>query len=539
MYHLQLTLILLIPCFATAVTTTVKVGQTFLASSADPRKGSVPWALISHGVAEKLFTVDAKDNVVSQVAHSARKIDTKGYEWEITLQSGYSFSDGTAVDAAHVAACLQELNQDNSAAQASLGRINVTAKASTTKSSSSRPVVQISSERPTHIMDAVLANWAFVVYYKDKEGHFVYTGPYAIKSLTEDRIDLVPNKFYHDGASEKRPSDVQVIKYDSGNDLANAIDDEPPKVDVAFHLPIDRLTDLRTKKGVHIRSFEVGYQYMMHYNVRPASQLSDISVRKAIDLVIDRNAMSQALQGGKGTRSLFPDYSPYFSDTLDPHGHADQAEELLETAGWKLENGKRMKDGNELTVKLVAYPHRPGLVIMQPVIAQELGKLGITVTSVLTGDDWSETQTIIDKKDFDLLLWAQHTLPAGDPAWFLNAFFRKGADKNYAGFESTTVDSLLDELAQAEAHAERVQDTKRVHDEILKSVPVSNLVTPAWHIGLSDRVEGNYKPWGSDYYVIRADTFLDYEPDKSGVPGVGSLQSLLSVAVLLILMVLV
>ena len=34
--------------------------------------------------------------------------------------------------------------------------------------------------------------------------------------------------------------------------------------------------------------------------------LSDVSVRKAIDLAIDRNALVTALDGGKATRSLFP-----------------------------------------------------------------------------------------------------------------------------------------------------------------------------------------------------------------------------------------
>ena len=47
-----------------------------------------------------------------------------------------------------------------------------------------------------------------------------------------------------------------------------------------------------------------------------------------------------------------------------------------------------------------------------------------------------------------------------------------------------------------------------LHDE----VPVSNLVTPFWHVGLSDRMK-DYEPWGSDYYVIRSDLFVS--PAKS------------------------
>ena len=36
--------------------------------------------------------------------------------------------------------------------------------------------IRIESERPTHVMDAVLAEWLFVIYYKDDDGNFIYTG---------------------------------------------------------------------------------------------------------------------------------------------------------------------------------------------------------------------------------------------------------------------------------------------------------------------------------------------------------------------------
>ena len=38
----------------------------------------------------------------------------------------------------------------------------------------------------------------------------------------------------------------------------------------------------------------------------------------------------------------------------------------------------------ELSVKLVAYPQRPGLPIMQPVIAEQLTALGITKDRIET-----------------------------------------------------------------------------------------------------------------------------------------------------------
>eukprot|EP01063_Lacrimia_lanifica_P019186 TRINITY_DN2627_c0_g2_i1.p1 TRINITY_DN2627_c0_g2~~TRINITY_DN2627_c0_g2_i1.p1 ORF type:complete len:508 (+),score=206.94 TRINITY_DN2627_c0_g2_i1:79-1602(+) len=417
---------------------TLTVGQTFLTGGPDPRTGSNGWALTSHGVAEKLFTVNKKDEIVGQVAKSVAKVSDK--VWDVALKAGYKFSDGTVVNAEHVAACLAELNKANSAATSSLGTMTVTAVDSVT--------VRIESTRVTHVMDAVLAEWVFAIYRKDSGGNYVFTGPYAIETFTDNHIDLVPNRHY-DAAHEERQK-IVLKKFADGDALAAAVEENA--VDIAFHLPIHALAKLR-KEGARVKSFEVGYHYMAFHNM---DTLQDVRVRQAIDQVLNRVALAQALAGGHATRSLFPDFSPYYVDGSEMHGQEANAKALLDAAGWVVRNGKRVKDGEELTVRLVAYPHRPGLVIMQPVIAAQLEALGITVTTVLTTMEWSTTQKIIDDRSFDLLLWAQHTLPAGDPLWFLSSFFRSDGGNNHGNLKSAEVDKLLDELSVAEEHTARV-----------------------------------------------------------------------------------
>jgi len=143
---------------------------------------------------------------------------------------------------------------------------------------------------------------------------------------------------------------------------------------------------------------------------------------------------------------------------------------------------------------------------MQPVIADTLNDLGINVETILTGMEWSETQQILDDRSFDIMMWAQNTLPAGDPLWFMSAFFRNDGGNNHANFSNEDVDTALDALSLAEDHPERIEKSAIAHHLILDQVPVSNLVTPLWHVGLSDRM-AEYEPYGSDFYVIRADLF--------------------------------
>lgn len=440
------------------------------------------------------FTVDQNGEVVGQIAESITKFDE--FDWDVKIKEGYKFSDGTPVDAEHVKACLMDLNDNNDSAKSSLGTMVMTVMDPLT--------VRIQSERPSHVMDVVLAEWVFVIYYKNDAGDFVYTGPYKVESFGADAIELLPNPYY-DNEALNRP-EITLQKFADGHALADAA--KALEIDVGFHLPIDTLPEIRDTEGVSVKSFEVGYHYMMFHNM---DSLSDVSVRKAIDLAVDRTVLSQALSGGTGTRSLFPDYSPYFQDDSDPHGSPDDAAALLEEAGWVLNaDGIREKDGEVLSVHLVAYPHRPGLVILQPVIADALSDLGMNVTTTLTGQDWSETSTIINERTFDLLLWAQHTLPAGDPNWFLSAFFRSDGGNNHANLSSEKVDGVLDLLSEAEDHQDRVRLAGDAQTAILEVVPVSNLVTPYWHVSLSDRM-GDYEPWGSDYYVIRPDLFVKME----------------------------
>ena len=62
-------------------------------------------------------------------------------------------------------------------------------------------------------------------------------------------------------------------------------------------------------------------------------------------------------------------------------------------------------------------------------------------------------------------MWAQNTLPAGDPKWFLNQFFHSGGSdnsaycgtgckgNNFMNLDSAAVDSALDALSLAEGQA--------------------------------------------------------------------------------------
>ena len=138
--------------------------------------------------------------------------------------------------------------------------------------------------------------------------------------------------------------------------------------------------------------------------------------------------------------------------------------------------------------------------MLQPVIRARLAALGLNLQTRLV----EQATAVATAHDFDLLLWAQHTAPAGDPGFFLNGFFRTGAGNNYSNYNSPRVDALLDRFADAQSAETRAALSADIHRHLFEDAPVSFLMTPSWHLAFGPRIVG-YEPWGSDYDIVRAD----------------------------------
>lgn len=503
------------PCSA-GKTGDVVVGLTFLPGSLDPNDGSsTPWAMTSIGVSEKMYTVDKDGNVVAQLADPSSppsKVGGSSTLWDVTLASGKKFSDGSAVTTAIVASSLQSLNANAQGGTASLGTATFTAQ--------SANVIRISSAKPTEVMASVLAEWCFTPYKGTGTGtstSLLFTGPYKIDNYTAGtQIDLLPNLHY-DATASTRP--VIHVKKMSATEIATAA--KADTIDIGFHIPITEVVPVRNAAGQRVASFETGYHTMMFHN----TDTLELKVRQAIDKAIDRGALVTAQSGGTATRSVFPDYSPYhLSDAAGSlAGDAAGAAALLDSAGWTCTGtcsaaNKRMKAGKTLDVHLVAYPHRPTLGMMQPLIEKSLDDLGINCTATMTGMAWSETSAHMNARTFDLLMWAQLTLPAGDPNWFLHNFFRSDAGSNHANINSSLIDAKLDTLSSAAPGTARIAASKAAETQIQAEVPVSNLVTPFWHVSLSERMR-TYTPFGSDYHVVRSDLLVSPPPPPVAAQG--------------------
>jgi len=489
----------------------LKVGQTFMANHEDPAVGTAGWSLVSHGIGEKLFSVDDQGQLVPHLASSIVRISPD--TWEVTLAPSGHFSDGSPVTAADVVYSLGRTNGMLPQARSSVGTMTLSAQ--------SELKVSIKTQINTPVMASVLAENPFVVYKNLPTAPLnrqVFTGPYAVKdhNATSGILDLVPNTHYPN-ANQRVP--ITIKRYSTGGEVTDAL--QSGEIDMGFNLPANSVAQLNWAEDVTVKSHAVGYQYMMFFNTAKP-KLADKKVRQALALMVDRPALAQATAPpGMGAADVAASVAtgPFPSNTMWGKTHsplptnAIEAARLLDEAGWLLVNGVRTNPGGEqLRLDLVYYNFRADLVTMAPIIKDQLAGLGVLATvrednkgkymvePGCSGDDCSQ--------GFDLLLWAQNTLPSGDPNMFLQQFFKtqdvlygEWDSQNFAQLSSSEIDQALAVLGPAQGNA-RITAASEAHRAILEEVPATFLTTATWHVGLSSRVK-SYEPWGSDYHVIK------------------------------------
>jgi len=488
--HLRLTLAAAIAIGALAALPAwaqdaLRVGATYLTSGVDPAKGSNGWALVSHGVGEKLFAVD-KDGVLGpELAASAERVDD--LTWTIKLAPGRMFSDGSPVTAAAIAKGFDNTFANNKAALATGGKLTFEAVDDAT--------MKVTTEKPVPLIQALFAEWPLIAYGLNDDGNAIFSGPYAVENFAPDAgIYLTPNTHFA-GAETRSPASFK--RFGDAQTMALAF--EAGELDLAFGLPSEVVARLKSNPDVAVKSFPVGYQYMAFMNTaKPA--LGDAKVRQAIDLAIDRAQLAAAINGGTPATGAYAPYFPFAGKSQRPTDAA-KAAALLDEAGWAAgADGKRAKDGEPLSLLVIAYPQRPDLETMLPVVKAALESLGATVETRVV-ENISE---VAATGDFDIALWAQHTAPSGDPAFFLNSMLKSGAALNYSKYADPAFDAILDKFAISGDPVERVAIALEAQEKLFQDAPVLFLVSPEWHVGVSKRL-ANYEPWGSDYHVLRAD----------------------------------
>lgn len=464
----------------------VVIGCSYIAGNTNPVDSA--WDLTSHGISEGIYMQDAEGNLVSRFVTNLTREDD--LTWKAELTNTVKFSDGSDCDAQALADCMNYLQENNEMANGTAGVVTFTAE-----DDGSMTIV---TERPTPVMESLLAEWCNVVF-KQNGDDFIYTGPYMVSKLdSEVSLDLVPNPYYDDRA-DQRPN-VTLKVFNDAATMQQAF--EGNEIDLMFGLTPEA-AEMLNAAGKTVKDYDAGYQYFGFTNLQ-TGPMSDNNVRKAVNMILDRDEMVTALKGGRVANGIFAQYYSFAGDVEEKTDVA-AAEELLKKAGYeKNSDGIYEKDGETLSIHMVTYSARADLPILMQLASSQLTKAGIESTTEVV-DDINAT---LEGGEYDLVFYAQHTAPSGEPSAFLNMALGEGGSRNYANYSSDQVNELLAKMGETEPGSERDQMAKDVQAIVAEDLPIIYLVDPQWHVALSDKV-ANYVPYCGDYYCVNAELGLN------------------------------
>lgn len=457
------------------------IGQTNIASSINPTDSGVPWSLTSHGISENLYSLNEKGELVTRIIDELEQLDQNN--WRATLKKDVLFSDGSTVNAEAVVESMNKILEENSFSNSTAGKMKFTKEGEFSFS--------ISTERPTKLMKSVLAEWTYILFKETEEGKYVFSGPYMVDTFNAGvELKLSPNPYYPN--ADKR-SDVVIKVFKDTSVMKLAF--ESGDIDMAFTVTPE-VAEMLEGQGSLVNRIDAGYQYFAIINLEN-KPLDDINVRSALNGALNRNDMVKALHGGHAATGAFAQYYS-FSGNISIESNLEDAQNQLIEAGWSHNSeGLLEKNGEVLKLRLVTYASRPDLTVLMQIAASQLKELGVETTTEIVDN----IDTTAQKGEYDIIFYAQHTAPTGNPSFFLNQFFRPDGGKNFNHYKSDELVKILDEMGNVESGPELDSLAIKAQSVINNDLPVLYLVDPQWHVAVSDKLK-DYRPYGGDYYIV-------------------------------------
>ncbi|MDF1522398.1 MAG: ABC transporter substrate-binding protein [Trueperaceae bacterium] len=217
-----------------------------------------------------------------------------------------------------------------------------------------------------------------------------------------------------EGYWEGRPClDRLIVRFGDQNTLLAAL--LAGEIDAA-PVPIDGATSVANAAGLDLLVIDtLNFQYI-GTNLR-GPLLGDAAVREAIAHAVNRQAIVTGLLQGYGglIDTVFPtNHWSYPPDVAPIAYDPAAAAEILEAAGWTLQGGVRVKDGQELSLRLFVPTGNLVRERTAPLIQANLRQIGIaveiqtmdfpTLVTYLLPREADGTPRAVTAEDFDLFL---------------------------------------------------------------------------------------------------------------------------------------
>jgi peptide/nickel transport system substrate-binding protein len=437
--------------------------------------------IVFAGLCDKLFDIDAKLNIVPQLA--------TGYEWAddktlmIHVRSGVKFQNGEVLDAAAVKYSLERhLTMQGSFRKSEISSIDHVEVVDPT-------TVRVVLKTPSGAFLAQLTDRSGMILPpkateaagKDFAQHPVCSGPFKfVERVPQDHVTLERFADYWDAKDIHFEKVVYQVLVDSSVRLANL---KAGTIDLAeYVVPTDAAGVKADPKLRLVVSDALGY-FGITNNVANGSRADnpygkDALVRQALDLAIDRNALVKVVFSDMYAPSVqaVPTSSPFYDAGLKvPERDVAKAKALLKQAGVTL----------PVKLELLTF-NDPDILQASEVIQSMASEAGFDVH--IQAMEFASSLQASQRGDYQAYMigWSGRVDIDGNTYQFLHS----GQGNNASHYANTTVDKLLDEGRGTVDLAKRQGFYNEMWPELRKDLPITYLWTPRNIVGMSAKLNG-------------------------------------------------
>jgi peptide/nickel transport system substrate-binding protein len=437
-------------------------------------------------VAETLVATDTAGALTPGLA-TAWKASADRLTWEFTLRRRAVFHDGTPVDAAAVVASLA---RSRDVAGTPLAVAPITAISTADGS------VRITLSSPYAALPAVVADTSAQVlaassYAADGHVHKVVgSGPYRVVEVQQPtRVTLAAHEKWDGAAPAIRSVSYQAV----GRAESRSLMAQSGQSDVTFGIDPTALQGLAKVKGLTTYSVTLPRTIVLKANAaHPA--LSDVRVRRAISIALDRESMAAAVMRDRklAADQLLPPSLPQWHRADVPRLTRDvgRARALLVEAGWSAgSDGVLRRDGKRFALRLRTFPDRAELPPLATAIQAALAEIGIKV-EVAVGNS-SEIPAAHRDGSLELALFARNFALVPDPlVTLIGDLAPGGADWGVLGWHDDRVTAALADLADGAEPAAAVRARTTVTEVLQNQLPLIPVVWYRQSAVVSDALTG-------------------------------------------------
>lgn len=431
------------------------------------------------------------------------EISDDGTEWEIQIAEGLTFHNGSEVTVDDVVFTFNRFI-NNSLSAWSAGSLN--------------SVERVDDQTARFVFDVPYAPWR--IHSASNSGYYgvlpqdaveekgdsfgtdpVGSGPYQFEEWVQgDHVTLSR----HDGWETPTYPELEADDPPIPRELEfQTIPEATPRVQALYNGDVDIIItdvpprdvdEIDSRDNTRANTFTSNNCSYVVFNMQEPPT-DELAVRQAFAHAIDREQIIEDIYRGLGKKNWVPMSENLFGwagdDVRDEIGYAydpDEAERLLDEAGWTMDGEYRSRDGEQLEIELYSTNTPPARLQTAEEMINMFADIGVNAN--LTSFEYNTAYSEFEQGDAHVFM--------ATVAWFEPAILdfvwhsdNSGAT-NLAFLENDEIDSLLEEAEQTVDEEERAEVYRELQMTAMEMCPCQPIKTFETSIGLHSRVQ-NFK----------------------------------------------